>query len=556
MFGARSKIDMPVSAWLTKEDAFVGLLLSSFVINVLGLVFPVCVLQFYDRVIPNKSFDTLAAMVVMILVAFFFETIFKIMRAYVSSWSSARFTYNMGKELFDRLINTELSQFEKHTAGLYLDKYNSSESLREYYCGQNLVMLVDLPFVVIYLILMFFINKYLAIMPSIVIAFMFMFSFLSNTETVKQLEEKTKISEIKSKFLIEMISGIHTIKSLGMEEQFIRRYERLHRNEIESNYELIQRLSESQRSGNLFSQIAVILTVSLGGVLVMKHVVSVGGLAASILLVGKIMQPVTKLISFIEKKQNLGLAVEDYEFIMQFKPEYVGDLDKLEYLKGDIELQNVSFKYPNTDKFVFQNVSMHINANETVVIHGEGFSGKSTLMLLICSLFKPTEGMISIDGIDLKDIDLEALRRKIAYMPDSGELFNGTIMENLTLFEPEKYAEEAKQIAKSIGLHDVIETMPNAYNTEVGTGTVDLLSRGHKQQILIVRAMLGNPRIVLFDEANIALDIDSDIKLRKYLVSKKGKCTMILITHRPSLLEIADKHFKLENGNLTEIKWH
>jgi ATP-binding cassette, subfamily C, bacterial LapB len=555
MFEGRSEVALPVESWLTKQDAILGLVLSSFVINVLGLVFPICVLQFYDRIIPYKSNSTLVAMVVLIVVALIFETVLKILRAYVSSWSGARFTYNIGKVLYSKLIYTDLNDFERHTAGEYLDRFNSAESLREYYCGQNLVMIVDLPFVVVYFALMFVINKYMVIMPILVTVVMLIITYLESNKTFVKLEGKKNITEAKSRFLIETISGIHTIKSLGMEEQFLRRYERLHQNEIKTNYEMIQRTSQSTRAGNLYSQVAVILTVSLGGILVINHGLSVGGLAASILLVGKIMQPITKLVSFVEHKQTIGVAKEDLDFILNFKPEFLPNLNTLEDFKGEIELRNVSFKYPGSDKYLFQNINFRVAPNEVVVIHGGGFSGKTTLMLMICSLFKPTEGTVLIDGMDIKQINLEVLRHKIAFMPDAGELFNGTIMENLTLFEPEKYEAQAIEIAKAIGLHDVVEAMPNSYKTEVGSGTVDLLSKGHKQLVLIVRALIGDPKVILFDEANVALDIDTDVKLRKYLMSKKGKCSMVLVTHRPSLIEMADKHYKLENERLVEFKW-
>ncbi len=550
-----SEFGMPVRSWLTLEDALVGLLLSSFLINLLGLVFPVCVLQFYDRVIPHKSTGTLVAMVCLILAALFLEVTLKIMRAYVSSWSSARFTFNMGKNLFDHLLYTDLSRFERNTAGTYLDRFNSAESIREYYCGQNLIMLVDLPFIFIYLGLMFFISPYIALVPSAIIIYMIVAGIHSSNKTFKSLESKTDMSEIKSKFLIEMLAGIHTIKALGMEEQFLRRYERLHQREIIGNYELIQRTSESSRSGQLYSQLAVILTVTAGGIIVINHMVSVGGLAASILLTGKLMLPVTKLITYIEKKKQLTIAKNDFEFINSFAPEYAIGLQKLEGFSGEVKLENVSFKYPGTEKNIFNDVNLHVMPNEVVVIHGPPFSGKSSLILLICSLYKINEGKILVDGVNMNDIDLDDYRHQLAYMSENGELFNGTILENLTLFEPEKYAHEAKEIAKILGLHDIIEAMPQAYDTIVGTGTVDLLSKGHKQMILIIRTLIDKPKLILFDEANLALDMDSDIKLRKYLMSLKGKCTLILATHRPSLIEMADKHYKLADGKLMEFQW-
>jgi ATP-binding cassette subfamily C protein LapB len=546
---------MPVRSWLTAKDAYIGLLLCSFIINVLGLVFPICVLHFYDRIIPHKSIGTLVAMICLILCAFALEATMKILRSYVSSWASERFTFNMGKKLFHRLLYSDLADFEKNSAGEYLDRFNSAESLREYYCGQNLTMLVDLPFVSVYIILMFVINRNMGIMPTIVVLLMFLTSSIFNAKTLKQLKLKKDITEAKSKFLIEMISGIHTIKALAMEEQFMRRYERLHQTEIYSNYELIQRLSQSSRSAGFYSQLGVVLTAAQGGLMVMHHSLSVGGMAACILLVGKIMQPVASLISFMERKQNIIIAKNNYEFIMSFKPEYKEKLDTLDDFQGGVEIRNLSFKYSGSDNYIFKGLNLKVAPRETIVIHGDGFSGKTTIMYLICSLYKPKEGDIFFDGVNVNDVDLERLRRQIAFMPSDGELFDGTIMDNLTLFQKEEYSHEAIEICKSIGLHQTIENMPNSYNTEVGNGTVDLLSKGHKQQVLIVRALVGSPKIILFDEANVALDIDSDVQLRKYFLSIKGNATMILVTHRPSLLEMADKHYRLIDGKLEAFEW-
>lgn len=550
-----SEFGLPMEQWLTKRDAYIGLLLSSFLINLLGLIFPLCVLQFYDRVIPNKSSGTLIAMVCLILFAMALETFLKIMRAYVSSWSAARFTYNIGKKLFDHLIHADLSQFERHTPSEYLDKFNSAESIRDYYCGQNLVMLVDVPFIFIYLTLMYFISAYIAIIPTIIIIWVLYRGSKISNQSYKSLENKSNISELKSKFLIEMLSGIHTIKALGMEEQFLRRYERLHQREILGNYELIQDVSESGRSGQLYTQLALVLTVTAGGLIVINHGVTVGGLAASILIVGKLMLPVTKLNSYLEKKKQLTIAREDLTFISGLKAEDRPALKEIATLNGEIKFEKVSFKYPNSEPYILININLHILPNEAVVIHGASFSGKSTIMLLICSLYKVTEGKILIDENNINEINLDSYRRKIAFMTDNGELFNGTILENITLFQPEKYGEEAKKIAKDLGFHDIVESMPQAYETPVGYGAVDMLSKGHKQLILIVRTLLDNPKIILFDEANLALDIDTDVKFRKYLMSLKGKCTLIMITHRPSLIEMADKHFRIEKGRLEAFKW-
>ena len=400
----------------------------------LGLIFPICVLQFYDRVIPHKSVSTLAAMVLLIILSLIAELVLKILRAYTSAWSSARFTYGMGQRLFRHLIYADLGQFKLNTAGLDLDRFNSAESIREYYCGQNLTLLVDVPFIFVYLILMCIISFYIACVPILIIIYMLFMSSIATERNFKKIEAKTSFSEAKSKFLIEMISGINTIKSFGMEEQFLRRYERLHKNEILSNYELIQRLSENTRSGALYSQMTVILSGFVGGVLVIYHVVSVGGLAASILIAGRLMLPVTKLITYLEKRKELIIAKEDMHFIMDFKAEYERGLPKIDTVRGEIDLVNVSYKHPEADQYIFKEINLHIAAYETVVFHGPLGSGKSTLLLLIGALYKPTEGKVKVDDHDLSKIDLDSYRNKIAYIASSGELFTGTILENLTLF--------------------------------------------------------------------------------------------------------------------------
>ncbi len=551
----RSEYGLPIHMWLSRKDAIIGLLASSLFINILGLVFPITVLQFYDRVIPNKSFNTLFAMITIVMAALAIELLLKVLRAYVSAWSSARFTYNMGRELFHRLAYCDITKFREYTPGEYLDKFNLAESIREYYCGQNLTLLVDIPFVFIYLILMFLISPIVALVPCIIIIYMISSGVITSEKVKNKIEDKTSMGEVKSKFLIEMLSGIHTIKALGMEEQFLRRYEKLHQREIESNYELIQNTSESNRNASMYSQLAVILTGCVGGILVIYHILTVGGLAASILITGRLMLPVTKLITYFEKKKELTIARRALKFIEKFKDEYPQGLQKIENFRGDIELQNVSFKYDDVENYILQNISLSITPNETVILHGNIGSGKSTLMLILSSLYKVNEGRITIDGLDIKDVDLDDYRNKIAYMSGSGELFEASILDNLTFFSPEKYGQEAKELAEILGLHDVIEAMPQAYDTKIGSGTVDLLSKGHKHLVLIIRALVDNPKLILFDEANLSLDVDADIRLRKYLLSKKGKCTMVLATHRPSLIAMGDKHLRLEEGKLTEFKW-
>jgi ATP-binding cassette subfamily C protein LapB len=219
--------------------------------------------------------------------------------------------------------------------------------------------------------------------------------------------------------------------------------------------------------------------------------------------------------------------------------------------QGKIEFQNVSFRYGENNPWVLKNINLIIEAKQTIAIKGSGLGGKSTLLSLIAGLHQCSSGKILIDGHNIATANLQILREQIGYMPQKASLFNGTLLENLTLFE-DKYSERAMEIAKQVGLRDFIEHLEEGYNTPVADRNGETIPRGIVQRIMIARALIRRPPIVLFDEANIAIDMQGDHYIKKLLEQLHRQCTLILVSHRPSILQFADQCYLLENSELRE----
>lgn len=294
--------------------------------------------------------------------------------------------------------------------------------------------------------------------------------------------------------------------------------------------------------------------VGYGSTFVIEGVLTVGGLAACTMLAGRSMQPLQKAVGIWTRFQSISLARERLRDLFRMKPETLDSLPALETVRGDLTLQNVSFNFgKNRDgeelPTVFSNVSLDIPAGSAVGIRGANASGKTSLLMLMNGILKPTTGQVFVDGADISRFDPVSVRRSVAYLPQEGVLFNGTLLENLTMFRTE-LDPVAYDMARLLGLDHVVAHMPMGYDTQVGDGAGESLPRGIKQRVAIARALVDKPRILLFDEANTAMDSAGDAMLKDLLERLKGRVTLILVSQRPSLLELADEVYEIEDHTL------
>ena len=534
-------------------------LTASFSINLLSLALPIVILQVYDRILPNAAISSFTALILGLCGVVLAEAALRIGRSYIMSWTGAQFEHATATEAFDRIVSADVGTFEREEPGSYLDRLQGLDGLREYYSGQAALVLVDLPYVVLYIGLIWFIAGGLVVIPLILLAVFTGFAMLVGRSMREAMRRRSETDERRYNFIIEALSGIHTIKSMAMEPAMQRRYERLQSQSAEAVFDLTRISAISQGLGSTFGQIAMVAIVCAGSFLVIDNTLTIGALAASTMLAGRALQPILRSMGLWTQFQGVRLARQRLEHVFSLPAEVAvpaapASVTAAPEFDGKIELQNVSFQFAEEQPLLLDDVSLKIEPGEAIGLTGDNGTGKSTVLSLIMGLLRPTTGRILIDDRDVAEMDPLSLRAQIGYMPQKGGLFRGTLLDNLTMFRDGEAIERAIDLSRAIGLEDVITRLPRGLDTRLGETSVETLPDGVRQRIVIVRALVGLPPIVLFDNASASLDQASDRRLSTVLERYRGARTLVIVSHRPSLLRLCDRCYRIADGKLNEFE--
>ncbi|MCP5373447.1 MAG: ATP-binding cassette domain-containing protein [Hyphomicrobiales bacterium] len=527
------------------------LVMASVFINVLSLALPLALLQVYDRIIPNQSKSTLVLLIAGVGTALVLEVLLRIGRAYVSGWMGARFEHMAGCAAMERLLNASITDFERNGTGVHLERLNALSMLKEFYSGQAILVLCDLPFAVIFLGVIAYLADELVLVPVVLIVLFAITALITGRLLRGALAARMTADDRRFNFIIEVLGGIHTVKSMAMEAQMLRRYERLQETCAGTDFDVAFRSSSAVTVGTVFSQMTLFTVVGVGATMVIDGMLTIGGLAACTMLAGRAMQPMQRAVGIWTRFQTIRLARDRLRKVFEIPLEAPPGLPKLPPVNGEVVIDNVSFRYRDDLPQILDGATMHVRAGEAVGICGGNASGKTTLLYMLMGAMRPQEGRVSIDGNDLSEYDPASLKEQIAYLPQHGVLFNGTIMENITMYRADR-VQAAEEVSTLLGLDKAVAHMPQGYNTRVGQGAHDSLPRGIKQRIAVARALVDKPHILLFDEANSAMDSTGDAYMRGLLEQLKGRCSIVLVTPRPSMLRLADRIYDLQGGRLTE----
>lgn len=527
------------------------LALASVFVNVLSLAMPLMLLQVYDRILPNEAASTLVLLVIGVGVALILETMLRIGRSFIASWMGARFEYMVGCRAVERLMRTSITDFEKDGPGAHLERLGSLSVLKEYYSGQEYMTLWDLPFAVLFLGVVAYLAGALVFVPIVLTVVFALCAWVVGRQLRKALSKRMVADDRRFNFIIEVLGGIHTVKSMAMENQMFRRYERLQESCAEADFDVAAGSAGAASIGMVFSQLALFAVVAFGSKLVIDGVLTIGGLAACTMLAGRAMQPLLRAVGIWTRFQTIALARERMRKLFALKAEAPLGLPQLPAIRGAVELRSVSFGYGGELPDIFRGIDLKVAPGEAIGITGGNASGKTSLLYLMMGALQPTAGKVLVDDHDLAEYDPVSVRAQVAYLPQHGTLFNGTILENITMFRPER-TQAALDMARFLGLDMVVAHMPKGYETEVATGAGESLPRGIKQRIAIARALLDKPRVILFDEANTSMDVAGDANIRSILEKLKGRVTLILVSHRPSVLRLASRLYEIQEGTLRE----
>ncbi len=533
------------------HGGMVDLVLASVFINILSLAMPLTLLQVYDRILPNNAENTLVLLVLGVGVALMLEVVLRIARSFASGWMGARFEHMVGCRALDRLMRSGITAFEQEGSGVHLERLNSLRVLKDYYAGQAYMTLWDLPFACLFLGVIAYLAGLLVLVP-ITLGILFGISAWIVGRRLRGVLTKRMVADDRRfNFIIEVLGGIHTVKGLAIENQMLRRYERLQEGCAEANFGVAMNSSHAMSVGAVFSQLTLFTVVGFGSTLVIDGNLTVGGLAACTMLAGRAMQPLQRAVGIWARFQTIALAREKVGKIFDLRAEAPMGLPQLPPVRGEIDLQAVAFGHGGEYPEIFREVNLHVAPGEAIGISGPNASGKTSLLYLMMSALQPTRGAVFLDGHNLAEYEPVSVRTQVAYLPQYGTLFNGSILDNITMFRSDR-AQEALEIARYLGLDAVVAHMAKGYDTRVGDGATESLPRGIRQRIAVARALVDKPRIILFDEANTSMDGAGDANIRSVLENLKGHVTLVIVSHRPSTLRIADRIYDISEGTLVE----
>jgi len=527
-------------------------LLATAAINLLSLALPVAILQVYDRIIPNDATATLAVFVFVLGAILVVDALLSLARAYVSGWSATRTHYILSCRLLERMIRSDLRAYEDTAPGVHLQRLRSVDAIRGFIGGQGTLLLVDLPFACIFVLLIGLIAGPLIVVPVVILTLLSALALHSGRRLSEALKYRAEADDRRYNFMIEILSAIHSVKALGMEPLILRRYERLQASSADANHLVGEAGAAARNIGLTFSQVMSVVVAAYGSTLVMDGTLSVGGLAACTLLAGRAAQPMLRALGIWTQFQNVRFGRDQVRGIWAMPQEARGKMNAEERLSGELALVGVRFTYRDDLPPIFEDLSLRIASGETVGISGNNGCGKSTLLGLLSGVIAPTSGEVLIGGARLGDLDPSSLRRHVCYLPQRAALFEGSILENLTMFRGDRYAPTAMQYADRLRLHTVIAQMPNGYDTRIDNAQSSRIPSGVRQRIALVRALTlaEDVRLLLFDEGYSSLDRDSNEALLELLKELQERCTTVIVSHRPSYLSLADRVFTLRNGIL------
>ncbi len=530
-------------------------LLASLIINMTTLALPIVILQVYDRILPNQATDTFTLLIFGLLVAAVLEAVLRVTRSAILAWKGVQYEHTEGIHALERIVHSDLVKFESNSIGNYLDKMEGLKKVREFYSGQTILMLVDLPFVLVFLSLIFVFSGAMVLIPITVIAIFVVISYFTGKELKAALEKRSSADQRRQDFLIETLQGVHTVKAMAMEALMLRRYERLQAQSAASVYQVSRINSVVSGLGATFSQIVMVSFVGIGSIYVVSGELTIGALAAGTMLSGRVLQPALKAMGLWTQMQAVHIAGEKVDGMLSLPLEALKEHSRPIALQGGIELKDVHFQHEGCDTELLSGISLDVKPGEAIGIIGANGVGKTTLVNLMMGFVNPTQGEVLLDGHNIKSLDGSSVRAQIALMPQQGTIYDGTILDNLTLFREGEAVDQAIKLAKMLGLTKAITKLPNGLDTHIGGANVDAIPAGVRQQIILVRSMISDPtygeiKIILFDDANSCLDFNNEARLHSLLQHNRKGRTLIIISHRPSLLAICDRHFELKQGVL------
>ncbi|MDH5297852.1 MAG: type I secretion system permease/ATPase [Desulfobulbaceae bacterium] len=525
-------------------------LVASFLINVFGLTTPFFILNVYDRVIPNSAFETLWVLAIGIGIIYLFTLLMRALRGYFIDEAGKKINLQLSAGLFQKVLGLRMEVCPK-SIGSFSKNLQQFESVRDFITSFSVTAIIDLPFLLLGLFAIWYLGGAIVFIFVAAIALQVLYSFFVQPPLIKAIEKTFQASAQKNAILVEGIAGLETIKMLGAAGQIQRAWEEAE-GYIATWSARSRLISSSVNHVSGFIQSMTVVAVVIAGVyMISEGHLTQGGLIALVMLSRQALAPMAQVVNLATRFHQAKLSLSTLNSIMALPEERPAGKAFLHRtsVKGDLALQNVNFAYPGQSANVLQNINLQIVAGEKVGIVGPIGSGKTTLGKLLLGLYQPTSGMICVDGTDIRQIDPAELRSFIGYVPQDVTLFRGSVRDNITLGVHDVDDNVVLHAADFAGVSDFVRKHAMGFDMEVGELGRGL-SGGQRKCVAIARAILLDPPVLVLDEPTGSMDNMSESRVKSGLTEMLVGKTMILITHRASLLSLVDRLIVIDNGTI------
>ena len=558
----RKKINSPTNKFGFKwfipllkknKSTLIQLLISSFVIQLFTLANPLLMQVIIDKVISQRSLDTLQVLGITLFAVTILEAILKLARTYIFNETTNRIDLTVGSEVISHLLRLPQNYFDKRPVGELSTRVAELERIREFFTGQVLTTAIDAIFSIIYIFVMFLYSTLLTLISLSVIPVQIGITLIGGPIFKYQHRETTKLNAITQNHLVESITGIQNVKTQNIENTIGSKWQKYYSKYIGKSFQKNILGSSLNESSQFLQKVSQLFVLWVGAGLVIDGQLTLGQLIAFRIISGYVTQPILRLSTLWQRLEELKISFERLADIMdrETEKEEKSNIILMPKLEGKIIYSNISFSFSELNKPVIKNINLEFQNNTINGIVGQSGSGKSTLIKLLSRIYQPTNGRIIVDGYDINKVDINSYRKQLGVVMQDPYLFNGTISDNIAIAKKYSNSDEIIRAAKIASAHEFIMEQPNGYDTFIGErGT--LLSGGQRQRIAIARAVLNNPKILILDEATSALDYKSEQNIISNLVENFEKSTIIFITHRTTSLYMSKSIFYLQDGLVVE----
>jgi len=542
-----------IPAILKYKKLFGEVLLASFFIQLLALATPLFFQVIIDKVLVHKGLTTLDVLAFGLIVVAVFEVLLTGLRTYLFSHTAQRIDVGLGARLFDHLLALPISYFEARRVGDTVARVRELENIRNFITGSALTLVIDLFFTVVFLVVMYYYSPTLTYIVLGSIPLYVILSLVITPILRHRVEEKFNRGAENQAFLVESINGIETLKSMAVEPQMQRKWEEQLAGYVKATFNATTLGNIAMQIASLINKVVVVLTLWFGAHLVMAGELSVGQLIAFNMLAARVSGPIQRLVQLWQEFQQAGISVERLGDVLNAprEPGYNPNRASLPGLQGRVTFDHVTFRYRPDRPEVLKDIQLDVPPGQIIGIVGRSGSGKSTLTKLVQRMHVPESGRVMVDGVDLAMIDPTWLRRQVGVVLQDNMLFNRSVRDNIALSDPGLPMERVIYASKLAGAHEFILELAEGYDTMIGEHGSNL-SGGQRQRLAIARALITNPKVLIFDEATSALDYESERIIQNNMKHICKDRTVFIIAHRLSAVRHADRIIVIDHGRIVE----